>query len=82
MRCLFFMLGIVDSARFTPRGALRHEPPFGADAPLMQVNLPVPLLNESTSSAYYGGFRTTCFGAGRFAEKFHKVALSPVSLLI
>ena len=22
-RCLFFMLGIVDSARFTPRGALR-----------------------------------------------------------
>ncbi|MDY2972167.1 MAG: hypothetical protein SOR64_05610 [Eubacteriales bacterium] len=24
------MLGIVDSARFTPRGALRHEPPFGA----------------------------------------------------
>ena len=30
MRCLFFMLGIVDSARFTPRGALRHEPPFGA----------------------------------------------------
>ena len=29
-RCLFFMLGIVDSARFTPRGALRHEPPFGA----------------------------------------------------
>ena len=23
MRCLFFMLGIVDSARFTPRGALR-----------------------------------------------------------
>ena len=27
---VFFMLGIVDSARFTPRGALRHEPPFGA----------------------------------------------------
>ena len=43
------MLGIVDSARFTPRGALR--------------------LNH-------------LFGAGRFAEKFHKVALSLVSLLL
>ena len=46
----FFMRGIVDSARFTPRGALRLNHLFGADAPLMQVNLPVPLLNESTSS--------------------------------
>ena len=46
----FFMPGIVDSARFTPRGALRLNHLFGADAPLMQVNLPVPLLNESTSS--------------------------------
>lgn len=30
MRCLFFMLGIVDSARFTPRGALRLNHLFGA----------------------------------------------------
>ena len=38
MRCLFFMLGIVDSARFTPRGALRHEPPFGAGRFAMRVS--------------------------------------------
>jgi len=48
----FFVRKIVASARFTPRGALRLNHLFGADAPLMQVNLPVPLLNESTSSAY------------------------------
>ena len=46
----FFVRKRVDSARFSPRGALRLNHLFGADASLMQVNLPVPLLNESTPS--------------------------------
>ena len=46
---VFFYAGNRGFCAVSPRGALRLNHLFGADAPLMQVNLPVPLLNESTS---------------------------------
>lgn len=56
MRCLFFMLGIVDSARFTPRGALRLNHLFGAGRFAMRASTLALALIRITSSKNRGVF--------------------------